>query len=86
MQRADEKQSSALKICCTVGEKDIEKIQKKIQNLSIVELFENLLLLVGEGLFQVLVMPCHVSEKLLHLLRVVSAIFLRYLIESANKL
>ena len=33
MQRADEKQSSALKICCTVGEKDIEKIQKKIQNL-----------------------------------------------------
>ena len=29
---------------------------------TIVELFEYLLLLVGEGLFQFLVMPCHVSE------------------------
>ena len=29
---------------------------------AVVELFEDLLLLVGEGLFQVLVMPCHISE------------------------
>jgi len=29
---------------------------------AIVELFEDLLLLVCEALFQVLVMPCHVSE------------------------
>ena len=36
--------------------------------LAVVELFEDLLLLVGEGLFQVLVLPCHISEQLLHLL------------------
>ena len=34
---------------------------------TIVELFEGFLLLVREALFQVLVMPCHVSEEFLHL-------------------
>ena len=29
---------------------------------AVVELFEDLFLLVGEGFLQVLVMPCHVSE------------------------
>ena len=29
---------------------------------AVVELFEDLLLLVGEGFFQVLVMPCHIAE------------------------
>ena len=41
---------------------------------AVVELFEDFLLLVGEGLCQVLVMPCHVSEKFLHLFRVDSAV------------
>ena len=44
---------------------------------AIVKFFEDLLLLVGEGLFQVLVMPCHIAEQFLHLLGVVSAVLLR---------
>ena len=35
---------------------------------TVVEPFEDLLLFFGKGLFQVLMMPCHISEQLLHLL------------------
>jgi hypothetical protein len=41
-----------------------------------VELIEYLLLFLGEGFLQVLVMPCHISEQLFHLFRVRSAVLL----------
>ena len=44
---------------------------------AIVELLKYFLLLVGEALFEFLVMSCHVAEEFFHLWRVGSAILLR---------
>ena len=44
---------------------------------TVMELFECFLLLVREGLFEILVMPCHITEQFLHLLGVGSAVLLR---------
>lgn len=44
---------------------------------AIVELFECFFLLMREALFQVLVMPCHITEEFLHLLGISSAVLLR---------
>lgn len=46
--------------------------------LAIVELFEYFFLFIREAFLQVLMLPCHVAEQLLHLRRVGSAVLLRY--------
>ncbi len=41
-------------------------------------ILEDFFLFFGKGLFEVFMIPCHVSEQLLHLRRIGSAILLRY--------
>ena len=58
--------------------KDCRLRQAHILTPTIVEFLEGFFLLVGEVLFEFLVMPCHVAKEFLHLWRVCSAVLLRY--------